>query len=357
MSHRPGRSLPAIAACIVALLTCAAAFGAKPKITVGQDVWDFGTIWHGERVSKDVSVKNEGDADLKIVRIRASCGCTAGSAKKSLLAPGEETTVAIVFDSANKSGPISTQVNLFSNDPDRRQVTVMVEGHVNRELSYDPLGGCVSRVLDKNATPIAKCTVKNTTTDQPMKLELKSVDSPKFDVSVREVEAGKIYEVLSAAKPPFEPGRQMATAHFTTGLQREKELTISLVVDLLDRVQLSPPAILVDADMIRTPTNRGVSLMYYGDRPDWTILGVDSSHPSVTAQTSPARTPEADYLRLTPPPTLLANVNVQLPPGKDIPKDGVMLTVRTDEPGYEQIQILVTTNGAEFQRIIKKNRR
>lgn len=342
---------------LATLSVSVAATAAKPKITVSQETWDFGTIWHGEKVSQEVTVKNEGDAELKIDRVRASCGCTAGNVKKSLLAPGESTTIDVSFDSHHKNGQINTQVNIFSNDPDRRQVTIQLRGHVNRELLYEPLGGCVSRVLDKNATPVARCTVTNQMPDQQMKLEVISVDSPKFEVTVREVEPGKVFEVLSAAKPPFEPGRQNGNVRLATGLQREKELVLPLAVDLLERIQISPPAMFLDPDMIRTPTTRSVVLMYYGQQPDWKIHGVESSSPMVTAEVSQPRTPEPDYQRLNPPPSLLANVTVKLPAGKDLPKDGVLLTVRTSEPGYEQLEILVTSNQAEFNRIVYRNRR
>lgn len=326
----------------------------KARIVVGQDIWDFGQIWHGDKVEKEIELRNDGDAELVITRVRASCGCTAGSARKSRLAAGETTSVNVSFDSAHKQGRQDTQVNIFSNDPDRPQATIYVKGEVLREFTYEPMGGCFVRTLHRDAVATSKCTIRSNSADQQMKVELKSVDNPHFDVTVREVEAGKIYEVLCTGKPPFPVGRTVGFAKVSTGMKREPELVISLSVEVLDKVDLSPPGIFIDRDMIREVQERGVNLQYYGDRTDFKVLGVSSSNPIVKVSFEPAAPASADFQRLNPPPMMVAKLTVLPPIGKEMPADGVMITIQTNEPGYEEIPLMVTSDPGQWQRILNR---
>lgn len=330
------------------------AMAGKPRLTLSEDVWNFGTIWHGDKVRHDVILRNEGDAELRILKVKASCGCTAGSAKKNLLAPGEETTFELSFDSHQKSQQISTEATIFSNDPDRSQVKVFVKGYVNRELSYDPLGGCFVRTLDGSEPATARCTVTNTTLDQVMKLQVLKVNSPKFDVTIKEVNPGKAFEVIAVAKPPFQEGRTVGMVELSTGMQREQTLTLPLSVEVLERITISPPAIMLDLDSVKAPVMRPANLMYYGTRPDWKVISAESSHPSVTVKVSPPRPPDPDFARLKPPPTLMASVAIHAPAAADLPPEGVTITIQTDEPGYDNMKYRVISNSQEFQQIIQR---
>jgi hypothetical protein len=330
------------------------AMAGKPRITLSEEVWNFGTIWHGEKVRHDVILRNEGDAELRIHKVKASCGCTAGSARKSVLAPGESTTFELSFDSHQKTNQISTEATIFSNDPDRPQVKVFVKGYVNRELAYDPLGGCFVRTLNSTEPATARCTVTNMTLDQVMNLQVLKVNSPKFDVSVKELEPGKKFEVVAVAKPPFQTGRTVGTVELATGLQREQTLSLPLSVEVLEKITISPPAIMLDADTVKAPVTRPATMMYYGTRPDWKIISAESSFPGVRVKVSPPRPPDPDFARLKPPPTLMASVSIEAPAAAELPPEGVTVTIHTDEPGYEAMKFRVISNSQEFQQIIQR---
>lgn len=93
-----------------------------PKINVPQEFFDFGDIQEGEIVSHEFEIQNTGNAELKITRVKASCGCTAAHPDKDVLKPGESTKVKVEFNSASRAGKQRKHVYVFSNDPENPQV-------------------------------------------------------------------------------------------------------------------------------------------------------------------------------------------------------------------------------------------
>src|SRR5256885_16199460 len=55
--------------------------GDQPKLVLSQNEWDFGTKWYGEKCEGSVTLKNEGKADLTVVNVKTSCGCTVAKPK------------------------------------------------------------------------------------------------------------------------------------------------------------------------------------------------------------------------------------------------------------------------------------
>jgi len=85
----------------------------KARIKIDEPVFDFGTAAHGSVVKHSFRIRNEGQEPLVIQFVKASCGCTAAQPAKSLLAPGESTTIEAAFDTAKKHPSRSKQ--RFSN--------------------------------------------------------------------------------------------------------------------------------------------------------------------------------------------------------------------------------------------------
>jgi hypothetical protein len=86
-----------------------------PKFTFVQDVFDFGQIKQGEKVSYSFKFKNTGSTPLIISSASASCGCTVPSYPEEPIQPGEESKIDVVFDSNGKMGMQTKTITLVSN--------------------------------------------------------------------------------------------------------------------------------------------------------------------------------------------------------------------------------------------------
>ncbi len=91
---------------------------AAPALVLEPTVFDWGrqTENKGEYPFTFV-VKNAGDQELEITRVRAGCSCTKVDLKKDKLAPGESTEMTGVLTTKGIEGPVQKGIILTSNDP------------------------------------------------------------------------------------------------------------------------------------------------------------------------------------------------------------------------------------------------
>jgi hypothetical protein len=100
---------------LVSLVNLFAQFS-SPKINAKKTFHDFGTVVEGQIVNTTFEISNAGNADLTINNVQASCGCTAAKPDKSVLKPGEKTSIKVEFNSANRLGPQEKYVYVMTND-------------------------------------------------------------------------------------------------------------------------------------------------------------------------------------------------------------------------------------------------
>ncbi len=99
-----------------------------PAFKFEKEVYDFGEITEGEKVSFDFKFSNSGKSPLIISSATATCGCTIPEYPKEPVAPGEGGMIRVVFNSAGKQGmqnkvititantiPSITEVNILGN--------------------------------------------------------------------------------------------------------------------------------------------------------------------------------------------------------------------------------------------------
>jgi len=104
-----------------------------PKLKFDNTVYDFGNIKQGESVTTDFIFKNTGKSELNIRQTRASCGCTVSKPEKSTLAPGEQSTIKVTFNSAGRRGIQQKSISVFSNDPANPTQRITIKARVEIE--------------------------------------------------------------------------------------------------------------------------------------------------------------------------------------------------------------------------------
>lgn len=109
-------------------LLLAACGGKQPQITVEAVDADWGHVVNGDILSRDLTVRNEGQADLVIDSVTTSCSCTQATMTPMTLAPGESGVLHIEFDSGahgpELTGELIRQVFVTSNDPEQPEAKV-----------------------------------------------------------------------------------------------------------------------------------------------------------------------------------------------------------------------------------------
>lgn len=86
-----------------------------PVIEFERDIYDFGRIIQGEKVSYNFKFINNGKSDLIITKVTSSCGCTVGDFTRKPIKPGESEKIEVKFDSENRRGIQNKTVTVLSN--------------------------------------------------------------------------------------------------------------------------------------------------------------------------------------------------------------------------------------------------
>lgn len=105
------------AACNTKPKTVAVDSKIKPVTTIKfqKDIYDFGEITVGEKVSYAFEFKNTGNLPLIITNAVASCGCTVPNWPKEPIGAGETGKINVVFNSIGKKGLQDKVITLTAN--------------------------------------------------------------------------------------------------------------------------------------------------------------------------------------------------------------------------------------------------
>lgn len=87
----------------------------SPVLKFDKEVYDFGKIKAGDKVSYSYSFVNTGKSPLIVTDAVASCGCTIPTKPNKPVNPGEKSAIQVVFNSEGKSGLIDKQITVTAN--------------------------------------------------------------------------------------------------------------------------------------------------------------------------------------------------------------------------------------------------
>jgi hypothetical protein len=101
-----------------------------PKIDFAELRFNFGNIYHADKVKHEFQFTNTGDRDLEIKGARASCGCTTPSYPLEPIRPGEKGAIAVTYNSVGKQGAQKATIRVATNDPVKPEVVLHLSGRV-----------------------------------------------------------------------------------------------------------------------------------------------------------------------------------------------------------------------------------
>lgn len=119
------RSAHLFAVLLALLPTAGFADGLADKLFVTTD-HDFGKVQRGERLLHSFPLTNTTGQELRIKRIRVSCGCTQASASSERIAPNESATIDAVMDTSTFQGSKSVTIYVQFERPWRAEAALRV---------------------------------------------------------------------------------------------------------------------------------------------------------------------------------------------------------------------------------------
>jgi hypothetical protein len=158
--------------------------------------------------------ENTGEYPLKLAKGDTTCKCTRSELDEEEVQPGKSTKFTLEWEAKSEGEQFRQSATIFTNDPNRRSITLTVSGRLIQSLTVSP-----SELVFTNVTPESHSEGKArllAQTSQPVKITgyslVEEATAPFYDVSYapladKDVPTGykSGWEVAVALKPglPF----------------------------------------------------------------------------------------------------------------------------------------------------------
>lgn len=109
-----------------------------PKFTIeGGDQVDMGKHPQGKEVISEIKFKNTGDADLKIISVSTSCGCSSALASGDVIKVGEAGSIKFTFN-GQSPGTVTKYVTVVTNETSNPNHQIAVSMTMVQPISFNP---------------------------------------------------------------------------------------------------------------------------------------------------------------------------------------------------------------------------
>jgi hypothetical protein len=261
-----------------------------PKAEVTGKVYDFGSVLNAVPVAHVFKIHNAGMGTLIIGGVQTSCGCTAAKPTRNQLAPGEDSDIAVTFDTRFDKGPATRTITVSTNDPAAKSIVLTIKGDVKVQVDATPAQvafGDVKHGTDQTRQVLLNDLVAGTDpTKPPQEFKVQSMTnaSPNIKVAVAPRTDGKAGAALTVTLLPTMPiGAFDDTIKVATS---RAPVDITVFGNVQGDITVKPAQVSFGVVPHRQGTLRFVRLVNAGTRP-MKVTGVTSSNVSVSATAEP----------------------------------------------------------------------
>ncbi len=298
--------------------------GGAPKVFSPEPVFEFGIVDNEEKVVHDFIIKNIGSALLELGQVKSSCGCTVAKLKDKTLAPGEETRVTATLSLKGKLGKISKVITLESNDPETASYQLQLRGTATTAFTVEPRILQFGRIVDDE---IHRSTVTVRTTQAKTRFNIASAELnlPEFETEIKEIEAGKHYEIIVSNKESLKEGNKFGQLVIKMDNAKRTPLRVAVTASVVG------PVYVVPSQVTLRPSGGG---------------GADMQ--SVVLHVYPGRTQDFAITEVITPSDEIVVKLQQRPKSFDVALsnipvtaslDGKFILLKTDIPGKPEVKV------------------
>ena len=156
----------------------------QPEIAVEEKSYDFGKVKEGTNVEHVFKIKNAGESEPVIERVRSSCGCTVAQPTSKNLPPGGESEIKATFRTRGRQGMTRMTITVNSNDPVTPTLILSLRGEIETDVAVKPRSIWLGQ-LQKRAKGSADFTVE---VSDPERIKIKSVKVENKAFKVKKLE-------------------------------------------------------------------------------------------------------------------------------------------------------------------------
>ena len=174
----------------IALVSMAAA---APRLEISQPSYDFGEIFEDQPLEHIFTLKNIGDAPLRLQDIKLDCACSAVDYDR-LIAPGDSGKIVFKIKPYAALHKFCKKGMIFSNDPGNPVTTIQLCGNAKPFIEIEP-----SHIVRFNGQPHENLVARvRLISHQKTPLTIKGFETDlgdKVGVKIKEEKPGQIFQV------------------------------------------------------------------------------------------------------------------------------------------------------------------
>lgn len=245
--------------------------GKIPRLTVPESLHSFGQIYRGDKVRHRFLLKNAGEAELEIIKVRASCGCTAAEPSQKVVSPGGEAYVEATFDSKNYVGRVTKTVMVDTNDPSEPTHTLTLEAFILEEVVAEPSRLMLDQIRQGEGLSL-EVEVKSPT-GMELKVSEAQSSSRALEITSIEKQAGGLYAIKLEVKKDSPAGRFAGDLAVHTNSPRQPIITIPFFGEVVSDVSVFPPQL--SFGLVRRGTEAVIQLLITFHNPEVRLVRVE----------------------------------------------------------------------------------
>lgn len=206
----------------------------KAVLKIDSNVFEAGIILEGSVISHDFQIKNCGDGPLEILKVHPGCGCTKVKFDKIIM-PRKTGSIHVKFNTRNEVGEQVKSIQVYSNDPDNKLVTIKISAHVLEALTIEPdrifFSGLKGRGSEKKIRVSAPENIV-------LNLEIEKNMMPEnIDFTLKENNHG--YDLLFSNKALM-PGLFRGRMILKTNIEVRPYITIPVFSRVYEKIEILP---------------------------------------------------------------------------------------------------------------------
>jgi hypothetical protein len=294
-----------------------------PAVQSAEPIYNFGAVYSGTVVKHTFQLKNTGTAPLIISGVRTSCGCTAAQPTRSHLPPGEESEIAVSFDTHSDRGPATRTITVFTNAPSHQQVQLTMRGDVRVQVDASPSLLIFDHVT-RGTEQSHQVRLTDEMPDRSFKVGSVTNANAYIKVAATPLAGDKPGALLTVTLLKTTPAGPISDLIKVNTSRVPVEIPVSGMV--LGDINVNPPQVSFGVVSHHASALRILRLTNSGDHPV-SITGISSNNDSVTAGIEPVKAGR-EY-----------KITVALRPNTP---DGVlrgMLAIKTSDPHQQELQV------------------
>jgi hypothetical protein len=209
-----------------------------PLAKVDDPHYDFGTMQRGTSKSHEFTIRNVGNAPLKIWKGTASCKCTDFVVPEGSIEPGGTAKVKVEWSAKSDNGPFSQTANVLTDDQLHPSLELRIDGKIMSASGVEPGDFAFDKIpVGESRTAqvyVMAMLQDELTVSEPVLSDPATRD--RFDVKIEPVEAKDLpnkeakrgVRISVTAKPGLPIGRFVEWLSLKTSMPEAEKLEIPI---------------------------------------------------------------------------------------------------------------------------------